>query len=125
MRFIPLDPPRAFEVGHDEKILLRDCGRLELEPDEQVTFTTPSGADYDVARKSWGFYATPSLNGRLVRFGLRAVMVKNRIAQFFVLLVEHGHDEEFRQYVTSERLEVIAWLDDPATLARIEAGCRP
>lgn len=125
MRFVPLDPPRAFEVGHDQKILLRDFGRLELEPDEQVTFTTPSGGEYDVARKSWGFYATPSLNARLVRFGLRAVLVKNRIAQFFVLLVEHGHEEEFRQYVTSERLETIAWLDDPATLVRIEAGCKP
>ena len=73
MRFRPQDPPREFEVGYGETIVMRDCGRVELDADEQVTFTTESGAEYDVARKSWGFYATPSLNGRLTGFGLRTL----------------------------------------------------
>lgn len=119
MRFQRVDPPRGFEVGHDAKITMHDCGRIELEPDEQVTFTTPSGGEYDVARKSWGFYATPSLNGRLPRFGLRGVLVKNRLGKFFVLLVERGREAEFAAYVSAERLDVVVWLDDAASLARL------
>jgi hypothetical protein len=98
---------------------MADCGRVELEPDEQLTFTTPDGAEYDVARKSWGFYATPSLNGRLREFGLRGVLVRNRIGRYFVLLVERGHEDEFESYRALEELDVIAWLDSDEALARI------
>jgi len=124
MRFTPTDPPRVFEVGHDKKIQLKDCARIALEPDEQVTFTTEAGAQYDVARKSWGFYATPSLNGRLQRFGLRGVLVKNRINQYFVLLVERDKEPAFQRYVELERLEVVSWLDDSEVLARLDAKVR-
>jgi hypothetical protein len=124
VKFVPVDPPRVFEVGHDVKIPLKDCGRVELEADEQVTFTTPGGAEYDVARKSWGFYATPSLNGRLPRFGLRGVLVRNRLEQYFVLLVERGHEAEFEAYHRSERLDIVAWLDDASVLDRRDGGVR-
>ena len=90
MKFFRNDPPRIYEAGFDVKVLISDCGKIELEPDEQVTFITPSGGEYDVARKSWGFYATPSLNGRLQGFGLKAVLVKNRINRYFIFLVEKG-----------------------------------
>jgi hypothetical protein len=125
MKFTPIDPPRMFEVGHGErKIRLKDCGRVDLEPDEQVTFTTPAGAEYDVARKVWGFYATPSLNGRLQRFGLRGVLVRNRIEQYFVLLVERGQEAAFEQYVADERLTVVSWLDESGVLELLEARVR-
>lgn len=124
MRFTPTDPPRVFEVGHDKKIQLKDCARIALESDEQVTFTTEAGAEYDVARKSWGFYATPSLNGRLQRFGLRGVLVKNRINQYFILLVERDKEPAFQRYVELERLEVVSWLDDSEVLARLDAKVR-
>jgi hypothetical protein len=119
-----VDPPRVFEVGHDEKIQLRDCARIDLEPEEQVTFTTESGGEYDVTRKAWGFYATPSLNGRLPRFGLRGVLVRNRLDQYFVLLVERGRETLFAQYVSRERLVVVSWLDDPGALAHLDPTLR-
>ena len=95
MRFHPIDPPRVFTVGFGEEIEMHDCGRIELEPDEQVTFTTPDGGEYDVARKSWGFYATPSLNARLPSFGLRPALIENTQGRFFVVLVERGHEAEW------------------------------
>jgi len=119
MKFVPQTPPRTFEVGFGETIVMSDCGRVELEPEEQVTFTTPSGAEYDVARKSWGFYATPSLNARLTDFGLRPVLVRNRIGRYFVLLVERGHEDEFEEYRAGEELQIVTWLDDDGALARI------
>lgn len=124
MKFTKNDPPRKYEAGFDDKVVISDCGKVELEPDEQVTFMTPEGREYDVARKSWGFYATPSLNGRLKSFGLRAVLVKNRINRFFIFLVEEGKDDLFNDYVRMEPLEIVFWLDDEKRLEDLEKWVR-
>lgn len=117
VKFAPKDPPRRFAVGNDVKFEMKDCGSLALAPDEQVTLTTESGAEYDVARKDWGFYATPSLNGRLEQFGLRGVLIKNRgTGRFFLLLVEKGKEPSFEAYSRQENLAVIAWLDSTPAL---------
>jgi hypothetical protein len=121
MKFEPLQPPREFIVGFDKKGLIRDCGTMRLAPGEQITFKTDDGKEYDVTRKEWGFYATPSLNGRLADFRLRAVLVKNRIGRFFLLLVERGKEEAFNRYVDGEPLRIVAWLDTTENLQRLEA----
>lgn len=117
MKFAPKNPPRRFPVGNAVKFDMKDCGTVALEPDEQLTFVTESGAEYDVARKDWGFYATPSLNGRLEQFGLRGVLIKNRgTGRYFVLLVENGREAAFDAYCAQENLAVIAWLDSTTAL---------
>ncbi len=110
MKFTPIDPPRVFAVGHNREIEIKDCGRLELEADEQVTFVTPSGGEYDVARKSWGFYATPSLNHRLPQFGLKPALVRSG-ERLYLLLVEAGKEDEFHDYLKLQRMELVQWLD--------------
>ena len=122
MKVEPKDPPRVYDVGRTVIVQMRDCGTVHLAPDEQLTFKTESGAEYDLARKDWGFYATPSLNGRLQQFGLRAVMVKNLIGRFFVLLVEAGKEPLFEKYVAVEELQVIAWLDKTENLSFLESA---
>jgi hypothetical protein len=114
------DPPREFVVGRGSVIQIRDCARIELDADEQITFATPAGGEYDVARKSWGFYATPSTNARLSRFGLRAALARSCENKYFVYLVESGHEEDFRGYLEREKNEVIAWLDTDEACARLE-----
>ncbi len=117
MKFESKTPPRRFTVGNSVKFDMLDCGDLSLAPDEQVTFKTASGAEYDVAAKDWGFYATPSLNGRLEQFGLRGVLIRNRdTGRYFVLLVERGREPQFDAYCSQENLAVIAWLDSTAAL---------
>src|SRR5215468_6532083 len=99
MRFEEKSPPRSFTVGNTVKFDMLDCGTLALAADEQVTLVTESGAEYDVARKEWGFYATPSLNGRLPSFGLRAVLIRNTLTgRYFLLLVERGRESAFAAY---------------------------
>ena len=120
MKFHPVSPPRIYEVGRSVIVHMKDCGRVHLEPDEQLTFQTESGAEYDLARKDWGYYATPSLNGRLQDFGLRAVMVKNLIGRFFVLLVERGKEPLFDQYVAVEELQIVTWMDNANNLEFLE-----
>jgi hypothetical protein len=124
MRFTPLQPPRTFEVGFENKNIIMDCGRTELAPNEQLTFVTESGGEFDVTRKDWGFYATPSVNARLAGFGLRCVLVKNRADRFFVLLVEKGKEPLFQDYVAKERLRIVLWMDTTEALIHLEARLR-
>lgn len=122
MKFDELTPPRVFTVGNSVRFDMRDCGRVALEPDEQVTFTTKGGGEMDVARKDWGFYATPSLNGRLEDFGLRAVLVCNILTgRYYVLVVERGKEAAFDAYLVQESCEVVHWLDTTEALETLRA----
>ena len=103
---------RKYQVGLGAvKIDITDSGSILLAPDEQVTFTTERGGQYDVTRKSWGFFATPSLNGRLPKFNLRPVLIKAR-ERYFVLLVERGCEEGFDKYVRDHGYLIALWLDE-------------
>jgi hypothetical protein len=119
MKLNPIDPPRVFEVGQSG-IKLKDCAHIRLDPDEQVTFTTESGSEYDVTRKSWGYYATPSLNGRLEHFGLQAALVKGADGKYFLHLIEKGKEKEYEQYMQTENLIVVCWLDGDDALTKLE-----
>jgi hypothetical protein len=121
MNIYPQNPARSFKVGKPENgIVMKDSGVIILEPNEQVTFKTESG-EYDLARKDWGFYATPSLNGRLSSFGLRGVLIKNReTGRFFILLVEKDKESLFDEYCHSENLAVVTWLDCEESLKILE-----
>ena len=110
------DPPREFEVGRHGDTL-RHCADVALEPDEQVTFVRKSGAEYDVVGKDWGFYATPSLNGRLRDHGLRAVLALNSAGRLYVLLVESGREPAFEAYIEREGMRAVCWLDDDVAVA--------
>jgi len=117
MKIEPKDPPRRFTVGNSVRFDMQDCGSIALAPDEQVTFVTPSGGEFDVARKDWGFYATPSLNGRLPQFGLRAALIRNTMTgRYFILLVEKGREPDFDAYLVQESCAVVSWLDSTEAL---------
>lgn len=110
-----LEPnPREFTVNG---VLVRDQGKIFLESDEMVTFVTSSGAEFDFMRKPWGFYATPSLNGRLAALGLRTVLVRNwRTSKYYVLVVESGKENLFEDYLELEGARVVQWLDTTEAL---------
>lgn len=108
MKYNEKKPPREFEVGV-QRIILRDCGSLGLDSDEQVTFLTSNKKEYDVVRKDWGFYATPSLNKRLVKFGLRPALVANKEERYYLVLVEKEKVGKFKRYCQNEHLTYY-WL---------------
>lgn len=111
MHINPRDPPRTFKVGPSRDLVISHCADVRLEPDEQITFVTHSGTEYDVLRKSWGYYACPSTNARLRDKGLRAALVRNPDDKLYVLLVEAGRESEFETYLRAEKMTVIHWLD--------------
>lgn len=125
MKFDVFETPREFIVGNSTRFSLWDCGRLALKPDEQVTFSTERGGQLDIVRKDWGFYATPSLNGRLVGYGLRAVLMRNKRKNlYYILLVERGEEVAFEAYLEQEDCEIVGWLDSTVALdsLRLKTG---
>lgn len=119
MRVERRTPPRQFQVG---PVTVRHCADVELEPDEQITLVSGSGTEYDIVRKSWGYYATPSTNRRLAEHGLRAALTANVDGRIALLLVERGHESDFEDYLSAQRMRVVAWLDDDeAAAAAIDA----
>lgn len=123
MKFFEEKPPRVFKVGMnpEKQFELKDCGKIYLNTDEQVTFVTPSKAEYDVTRKNWGFYATPSINGRLKNFGLRGVLVKNQLGRYFLLLVEKGKEKELKKYLKQESNKPLLWFDNDEDLQKLSS----
>ena len=112
MRFERTDPMRVFQVGLDQQISISDCGRVSLEPDEQVTFVTPAGKEHDFVAKNWGFYATPSINGRLADQGFKTALVKNSFGKYYIMVVDPEQMVDFNAYLKIERHEIAEWLDE-------------
>ena len=106
------DPPRKFKVGQNNQIEISDCGDIELQANEQVTFVSDTGPRFDFARKDWGFYATPSINGRLKREGFKTALVENQKGQIYVMAVENTKFSEFEKYCHEEKQTVLEWLDE-------------
>jgi hypothetical protein len=115
MDLTEINPPRVFTVG-EPPLELRHCADLELAPNEQVTLTSESGTEFDVVRKSWGYYGTPSLNRRLPDHGLRPALALSHGAMF-LMVVESGHEDEFAAYLDSQGMELIRWLDTDDAVA--------
>ena len=104
--------PREFGVGKDQKIILKDMGNIYLDLNEQITFMTLDKQEYDVCRKEWGYYATPSVNDRLKRFGFKTALVRNVKGQVYIMLVDQNKIDLFNQYLSEESNFVLKWLDE-------------
>lgn len=109
MKIEEVDPPRKYQVRSVE---ISHCANIQLKSDELVTFTTCSGKQYDVMKKSWGFFATPSINDRLKNFGYKTALIKDSNGKRFVCLIEEEMVEEFCNYVKHDRGTIEGWLSD-------------
>ena len=103
------EKPRTFNVNG---IDIKDYGQIKLAPNEMITLETPSGRSYDITAKDFGFYATPSINARLVTEGFKTALVKNAFEKVFILMVEIDNIDKFNRYCISEKLQVIFWIDE-------------
>ena len=112
MKIAKNEPPRVFQIGEEQNIVIFDCGKIYLEPDEQVTFVTAAGKEHDFAAKPWGYYATPSVNGRLVKQGFKTALVKNQLGKYYVMVVDSDRISDFKAYLSAEKNEVVEWLDE-------------
>ena len=112
MKIIPNNPPRMFKPSPSSGTTISDCGTIMLTEDEMVTFGHGLGMEYDVTHKDWGFYATPSINGRLASFGWKTALVKGHDDKLYVFVVDPNKSVEFNEYLDREGHSVVEWLDE-------------
>jgi hypothetical protein len=110
MRLAEKSPPRVFQPAPG--IAISDCGDLELQSDEQITMVTTAGKRMDVAAKEFGFYATPSINGRLKNEGFKTALVRNHHGQIYIMVVDQDRISAFETYCIAEDQTVLEWLDE-------------
>tara|TARA_Y100000768_G_C23917077_1_gene652922 strand:+ start:689 stop:1081 length:393 start_codon:yes stop_codon:yes gene_type:complete len=105
---------RKFVVGKLKEITLTDKGSIYLNNNDNITFHYNKKINYDIAKKNWGFYPLPSINKRLKRFKLNAVLVESRnFNTFFIMLVldDKKKIKEFKKYCKKENIKIITWLN--------------
>lgn len=99
--------PRLFTVND---ILIKDYGKIQLDKDEMISFITKSKREYDFTAKDWGFYVTPSINGRLKKKGFKIALVKNNKEKIFIMAVENNKKTLFKKYCDNQIIKIIKWL---------------
>ncbi|MEM7198086.1 MAG: hypothetical protein AAF352_06940, partial [Pseudomonadota bacterium] len=88
------NPPRIFTVGKNNEIKVSDLGKITLAPDEMVTFDRDGCFDYNLCRKSWGYYATPSINHRLKAEGFYTALARSQQGHQYLWLIENDKMDE-------------------------------
>ena len=111
--------PRLFNVGLKNQITIKDLGDISLEENEQVTFNSKSGAKYDFTKKNWGFYATQSINKRLINEGFKTALVSNSMHRIYIMIVEVKFLNLFKEYCEVEDQKILVWLDDENEVKKI------
>lgn len=104
--------PREFLVGIEKKITIKDFGKIYTNENEMLSFVNSNDKEYDIVAKDWGFYATPSINGRLINEGFKTALVKNSFGKFYIMIVDTEKIESFKYYLKLDNQKVIEWLDD-------------
>ena len=112
MRFKKNKYPRAFVTGIYKKVTIKDMGKVYLAPDEQLTFITENKKEYDLCRKNWGFYATPSTNFRLKKEGFKTAVTKNFMNRIYVMIIDKKHMLKYKKYCKDHKIKVLFWLDN-------------
>ncbi len=104
-------PARKFRASKNSNIEISHQADITLLPNEQITFLTENGAEFDFIRKDWGYYATPSINRRLRSFGFHTALVQNTKGHVYIFVIEQEKMQAFDTYCKNEDQTVLMWLD--------------
>ena len=61
MRVVKKKIPRKFLVSEKNNIILKDVGKVFLNNNENLSLIGNNNKTYEICRKDWGYYATPSI----------------------------------------------------------------
>ena len=102
---------RKFKVGKKNDIILTDVGSIFLKNDDLVTFKDGK-KEFDIAKKIWGYYGTPTLNKRLKNFGYVGALTRHKVFDTYALLiVDIKKKKTFLKYLKKEDMQIICWLN--------------
>ena len=101
---------RKFKVGLNN-ITLKEVAKIYLKKDEMISFVKGK-SEYDIVKKNWGYYATPSIDKRLKLNGFKTALVINQYKNLYIMLVEKNKLKTFKKYCKDEKQKKILWLDE-------------
>ena len=110
VKFNIREKPRIFRVGEKNNIKIKEVGFVYLKNNEQITIINENKKNYDFVKKSWGYYATPSINGRLKNFGFRTFLVSNTQKKIYIFLVNKDKIKLFKNYIKKEKIFIVKEL---------------
>ena len=99
---------RTFKPNINSKPI-KDCASIKLATNEQVTFTS-YGSNYDFCKKSWGFYASPSINERLINEGFECYLIKNINKKKYFVVVNKTKILIFQKFLKETNHSIIKKL---------------
>ena len=107
------EKPRVFHIK-EGNVTISDYGKINLEPNELVSFRTPSGSECDFVAKEWGFYPTSSPNNRMKKEGFKTALVRNKNNKIQLNVVEEDKMDLYKSYLLSHYvpLKIVCWLDE-------------
>ena len=103
-------PPRKFMVSKKNNIVLKDLRKIFLNNNENLSITGKNKKIYEICRKDWGYYATPSINFRLKKNGFKTALIQQD-KKFFVVIVDKSKMKSFNYYRKIENYKLVKWLD--------------
>jgi len=102
---------RKFRPSKKSKVTITERAKIYLKNDEQITLIDYKKNQYDIVKKSWGYYSTPSINKRLKKNNYLACIVENvEKKTFFLFLVNTKKKVDFNKYIKINKIKVIKWL---------------
>ena len=107
---------RVFQPTKNKKIFLKHVANIDLKNNELVTFIDKND-EYDVVKKSWGYYATPSINKRLANNNFLTFLVKNKATNdLFIFLVKKNKVQLFENFKKKNNYKIVLKLNgEPQT----------
>lgn len=109
---------RKYKTGFGNSIIIKDCARVKLNNNEQITFQKKNFL-YDFCKKNWGYYVTASINKRLKENGFEVYLVENLIGSLFLFVLEKDKKKEFLDYLKNENQKIITRLDNVSSAKNI------
>ena len=102
---------RDFTVGLRKNIKINHIANMHLRSNEQITFISKKNREYDFVKKNWGYYATPSINGRLKIFKFRCCLVESQLKKKkFIFVVYKEKTKQLKKYLKNEKLNILFWI---------------
>ena len=102
---------RKFKPSKKSGVSITEKAKIYMKHNEQITLIDINKNQYDIVKKSWGYYSTPSINKRLKNNNHEACIVKNiEKKTIFLFSVNIKKKIEFNQYLKKNNIKVIKWL---------------
>tara|TARA_B100000242_G_C43014256_1_gene471612 strand:+ start:754 stop:1095 length:342 start_codon:yes stop_codon:yes gene_type:complete len=102
---------KKWKVGMKNNILISEKCSIQLNNNEQINFSSKNfkNIENEICKKNWGYYLTPSINKRLIKYKHKVFILKNLKKSFYLAIVKNSNITEFKKYCKNENLKFFSF----------------